>query len=164
MISIIAVIGKNRELGKDNHLLWHIPGDLPRFKKLTTGHPIIMGRKTYESIGKPLPGRTNIIISSMSEISSLDKAIKKAKLSPGSEEIFIIGGGQVFARAIDIADRLYLTIVDATVPDADTFFPDYSEFSNVISKEDHEEDTYRFTYYVLSKEIPQPRRQDRVSR
>ncbi len=141
MLSIIAVIGKNRELGKDNKLLWHVPGDLPRFKKLTTGHPVIMGRKTFESIGKPLSGRTNIVISKNAVIPgatvvrSFDEAVEVAKNSPGSDEIFVIGGGSVYAQAIDRADRLYLTIVDAVAPDADTFFPDYSKFSEVISRD-----------------------------
>lgn len=140
MISIIAVIGKNRELGKDGKLLWHVPGDLPRFKKITTGHPVIMGRKTYESIGKPLPGRTNIVIShslkdpNVTVVDALENAIEIAKKSPGADEIFVIGGGQIFSQAIDIADRLYLTIVDKTA-DADTFFPDYSEFARIISQD-----------------------------
>ncbi|MEK7065397.1 MAG: dihydrofolate reductase, partial [Patescibacteria group bacterium] len=93
MLSIIAVIGKNRELGKDNKLLWYIPGDLPRFRSLTTGHPVIMGRKTFESIGALLPDRTNIVVSShativgVTVVSSLEGAISLAKISPGSEEI-----------------------------------------------------------------------------
>lgn len=157
MLSIIAVIGKNRELGKDEKLLWHIPGDLPRFKKLTMGHPVIMGRKTFESIGRPLPGRTNIVItrdpSYTSEgaiiTSSLDEAIEKGKAVPGAEEIFVIGGGQIFAQVIDKTDKLYLTVVDETA-DADTFFPDYSRFTNVISKEANEGEGHRYTYYVLT--------------
>jgi dihydrofolate reductase len=160
MISIIAVIGKNRELGKDNHLLWNLPGDLKRFKKITKGHPVIMGRKTFQSIGHPLPNRTNIIISSRPSYSSypsytvlfassLDEAIKKAKSSPGAEEIFVIGGGSVYAQAIDRADRLYLTVVDAAAPDADTFFPDYSRFRKVIEESMHEENGIKYTYRTL---------------
>ena len=148
MLSIIAVIGKNRELGKDNHLLWNLPGDLKRFKKITKGHPVIMGRKTFESIGRPLPDRTNIVISSHSEISSLDAAIEKAQSAPGAEEIFIIGGGSVYAQAIGQADRLYLTVVDATAA-ADTFFPDYSRFTKVIEKFAHEENGIKYTYLTL---------------
>jgi dihydrofolate reductase len=150
MLSIIAVIGKNRELGKDNELLWHIEGDLPRFKKLTTGHPVIMGRKTFESIGKPLVGRTNIVISSHSEISSFEKALEKARISEGAGEVFVIGGGSVYAQAINIADRLYLTVVDAE-GEADTFFPEYSQFTKVLSKEKKEAGGYRFTYLTLEK-------------
>ncbi len=160
MISIIAVIGKNRELGKDDKLLWHIPGDLPRFKKLTMGHPVILGRKTFQSIGRPLPGRTNIVISrdfhhdGVTVVHSFDEAIKKAESAPGSDEIFVIGGGQVYAAAIDRADRLYLTVVDKSAPDADTFFPDYSRFSEVISKELQEVEGFRFSLSILQ---PRPR-------
>jgi dihydrofolate reductase len=156
MLSIIAVIGKNREIGKDNKLLWHVPGDLPRFKKLTLGHPVIMGRITFQSIGRPLPKRTNIVITSDSSfttkgatvVGSFDKAVAVAEKSPGSEEIFVIGGGSVYAQAIDRADRLYLTVVD-TNADADTFFPDYSRFQKIVSQEKHEEGGFRFNYLVL---------------
>lgn len=160
MLSIIAVIGKNRELGKDNHLLWNIPSDLKHFRKITKGHPVIMGRKTFQSIGHPLPNRTNIIISSHSSYpsyqsytvlfaSSLDQAIAIAKAAPGNEEIFVIGGGSVYAQAIDRADRLYLTVVEAASPAADTFFPDYSRFTKVISEVPHEENGIHFTYRTL---------------
>lgn len=158
MISIIAVIGKNRELGKDNKLLWHIPGDLPRFRSLTTGHPVIMGRKTFESIGQPLPDRTNIVISSHANIegvtvvSSLEHAIAHAKISPGNDEIYIIGGGSVFTQAISRADRLYLTVVDMDAPDADTFFPDYSRFSRVVSQEPQQDLDYKSVFYILEPE------------
>src|SRR5688572_7940409 len=119
MLSFIAVIGKNRELGRNNDLLWHIPGDLPRFKKITNGHPVVMGRKTFESIGRPLPGRTNIVISSNPSfhpegvvvVSSVEEALEKAKAAEGNEELFVIGGGKVFAETINRADRLYLTVV-----------------------------------------------------
>ncbi len=159
MLSIIAVIGKNRELGKDNKLLWYIPGDLPRFRSLTTGHPVIMGRKTFESLGKPLPDRTNIVISKQQRqeeginvVHSLDSAIEMGKRSPGCDEIFIIGGGSVFAQAIPLADRLYLTVVDLEAPDADTFFPDYARFSRVISQEAQEDLDYKSVFYILEPE------------
>lgn len=155
MISIIAVIGKNRELGKDNHLLWNVPSDLKRFREITKGHPVIMGRKTFQSIGHPLPNRTNIVISREKEIPgvivvhSLDEAIEKANSTPGVEEIFVIGGGSVYAQAIGRADRLYLTVVDAAAPGADTFFPDYSRFTKVIEEFSHEENGIRYTYRTL---------------
>lgn len=154
MLSIIAVIGKNRELGKDNDLLWHLPADLRRFREITRGHPVIMGRKTFESIGHPLPNRLNIVISHQKNIpgvtvvSSLDEAIARAGKDP---EIFVIGGGSVYAQAIDKADRLYLTIVDARAPDADTFFPDYSRFVKVIEETPQEENGIRYTYRTLEK-------------
>lgn len=159
MLSIIAVIGKNRELGKDEKLLWHIPGDLPRFKKITWGHPVIMGRKTHGAFqykGGPLPGRTNIVLTRDASYHkegfiiahSFDEALGIAQKSPGSEEIFVIGGGQVFAQAMGAAEKLYLTVVDETA-DADTFFPDYSQFKKVVFQEAHEGEGHRFTYYIL---------------
>lgn len=151
MISLIAVIGKNRELGKRNQLLFVIPGDLPRFKRLTMGHPIIMGRKTRESIGRELPGRTNIVISRSGQIDSIEKALEKARNSPGSEEIFVIGGGEIYALSMPYVDRLYLTVVDAEAPDADTFFPEYSEFTKVIDDEPQEEDGIKFRYLTLER-------------
>ncbi len=160
-ISIIAAIGKNRELGKDNKLLWHIPDDLPRFKKLTFGHPIIMGRKTFESIGRPLPNRTNIVVTRDSSyevegatiVHSIEKAIEIAKgieNLPAGGEIFVIGGGQIYEQALPFADRLYLTIVDAQA-EADTDFPDYSEFKKTISEEAKEENGLKFKYVILEK-------------
>lgn len=156
-ISIIAAIGKNRELGKDNKLLWHIPDDLPRFKKLTLGHPIIMGRKTFESIGRPLPNRTNIVVTRDSSyevegvvvVHSIEKAIEEAK-KKDKEEIFVIGGGQIYEQALPFADRLYLTIVDAQA-EADTYFPDYSEFKKIISEEKNESEDLRYSYLILEK-------------
>lgn len=159
MLSVIAVIGKNRELGKDNHLLWHIPSDLKRFRDKTKGHPVIMGRKTYASIGHALPDRTNFVISRdgafmgdhITVVSSLEDAVTKAKLAPGSEEIFVIGGGQIYAAAMPLADRLYLTVVDAEAAGADTFFPAYEAFSKVIESIPQEENGIHFTYVTLEK-------------
>lgn len=156
-ISIIAAIGKNRELGKDNKLLWHIPEDMKRFRKLTQGHTVIMGRKTYESIGNPLPNRTNIIITRDHDFKvkgcitahSLEEAIEIGKkYSP--DEIFIIGGGQIYSQALPYTDKLYLTIVEKAY-DADTFFPDYSIFKKVIYKKEKESDGYKFTFLDLEK-------------
>lgn len=132
MITLIAAIGKNNELGKDNQLLWHLPEDLKHFKNLTSGHPIIMGRKTYESIGKPLPNRTNIVVSRKNNwyeegiliVPSLKDALKHAKRI--DENIFIIGGGNIYEQTINIAERLEITQVDFTT-DADTFFPKIDE-------------------------------------
>ncbi len=161
MLSIIAVIGKNRELGKDEQLLWHIPGDLPRFKQITWGHPVIMGRKTHSAFqykGGPLPGRTNIVMTHDAVykkegfiiVHSLDEAVRIAGQSPGSEEAFVIGGGNVFSQTIHRADRLYVTIVDASAP-ADTFFPEFSEFTKVISEEHQEAGGFRFVYKTLER-------------
>lgn len=152
MLSLIAVIGKNRELGRENHLLWNLPGDLAHFRKITSGHPVIMGRKTFRSIGHPLPNRENFIVTrdpsfdvgGVTVVSSLDEALKRAK----GDEIFVIGGGQMYAQAIDRADRLYLTVVDATAQ-ADTFFPDYSRFTKVIERSPQEENGIRYKFLIL---------------
>ena len=132
MISLIVAMGKNREIGKENQLLWHLPKDLKHFKDLTSGHPIIMGRKTYESIGKPLPNRTNIVISRRNDwfeegiliVGSIKEAVKFAKKI--DEEVFILGGGNIYEQTIDLADKLEVTLVDAVL-DADTFFPKINE-------------------------------------
>lgn len=158
MISIIAAIGKNRELGKDNKLLWHIPEDLKRFKQLTLNHPIIMGRKTFESIGRILPNRTNIVVTRDKEkeiegcivVSSLEEAIKQAKNKKGNDEIFIIGGGQIFEQALPLVDKLYLTIVDAEF-EADTFFPAYSEFKKIVFSQKGESEGYKYMFVDLER-------------
>ena len=132
MITLIVAMGKNREIGKENQLLWHLPKDLKHFKDLTSGHPIIMGRKTYESIGKPLPNRTNIVISRRNDwfeegiliVGSIKEAVKFAKKI--DEEVFVIGGGNIYEQTIDLADKLEVTLVDAVL-DADTFFPKINE-------------------------------------
>ncbi|MBI4990769.1 dihydrofolate reductase [Candidatus Gottesmanbacteria bacterium] len=154
-ISIIAAIGSNRELGKDNKLLWHIPEDFVRFKKITSGHPVIMGRTTYESIGKPLPGRLNIIVTRNKDykvegcavVNSLEEAIEKAK-EKDNDEIFIIGGGQIYEQGIKYADKLYLTIVKGTFA-ADTFFPDYSRFKKVVFRKESQYQQYHCTFLEL---------------
>jgi len=128
LISIIVAVSRNGVIGKDNQLIWRLPDDLKRFKNLTMGHPIIMGRKTFDSIGKPLPGRTSIVITRNPEFTldgiivahSLEKALEEAKKT-GTDEAFIIGGGQLYQQALDITNRLYITEVQ-TVISGDTFF------------------------------------------
>lgn len=151
-ISIIAAVGKNRELGKDNELIWRISPDLKRVKELTTGHPIIMGRKTFDSIGRPLPNRTNIVISRAQVciegclvFDTLQKGLEAAK-AVDTEEIFIFGGASIYEEALPLTDRLYLTIIDAEDKDADVFFPDYSEFTKIITEEKHSENIPPFTW------------------
>jgi dihydrofolate reductase len=142
MISIIVAIAKNGVIGGTNALLWHISEDLQRFKRLTTGHPVVMGRKTFDSIGKPLPNRTNVIITRQQDYRaegckvahSLDEAIKM--FSP-EEEVFIIGGGEIYNQAWDLADRLYITWVEAKY-NGDTFFPDnYLKYLRKVNEEDN---------------------------
>jgi dihydrofolate reductase len=157
-ISIIAAIGaQNNALGRNNNLIWKIPGDLNRFKQLTTGHPIIMGRKTFESIGRPLPNRTNIVITRNNDFKaegvlithSFDEALAEAKLIE-DEEIFIIGGGEIYKQALPFTHRLYLTLVHDE-QDGDVYFPAYFEFQTAISREEHLDETPPFTYLVLEK-------------
>ena len=127
MISIIVAIARNGVIGGDNRLLWHISEDLRRFKALTTGHPVVMGRKTWESLGRPLPGRTNVVLTRQLDfapegavvVHSLEEAVR---MFPPQEEIFIIGGAQIYRQAMDLADRLYLTIVHRPY-EGDTSFP-----------------------------------------
>lgn len=158
-LSIIAAIGRNRELGKDNRLLWHIPEDLKRFKKLTANHVVIMGRKTFESIGRPLPNRTNIVVTRNSSfnptgcimVGSLKQALEKAKELEKNGEIFIIGGASIYQQSMAIADRLYLTIIDQDFPIADVFFPDYSEFTTVKLSQQYESQGFKYTFLELEK-------------
>lgn len=160
-ISAIAVISeKSRALGKDNKLLWKLPEDLKRLREITMGHPLIMGRKTMSHMRKVLDGRTNIVISRNKDFafpgavvcSTIDEAIEKAKSSPGGdEEIFIFGGAQIYELALPLTNRLYLTIVQDE-PEADAFFPDYSEFKTVIEKSEVMEDNgIKYHYLTLER-------------
>ncbi len=146
MVTIIVAMGNNNEIGKGNQLLWHLPEDLKHFKKLTTGHPIIMGRKTYESIGKPLPNRTNIVVSRKNDwfeegiliVGSIKEAMKFAKKI--NEDYFIIGGGSIYEQTIDLVDCLQVTHVKASL-DADAFFPKINKkIWQKVSEECHEKD------------------------
>ncbi len=124
-ISIIAAIGKKNELGKGNQLLWHLPDDLKHFKELTSGHTVVMGRKTFESIGKPLPNRRNIVITRDTNYKQDGVQVVHSieEIEKGDEEIFVIGGGEIYKQALPFADKLYITEVNAEEKDADTFFP-----------------------------------------
>ncbi len=156
-LSAIAAITKNRVIGHNGQLPWHIPKDLQRVRALTLHHPIIMGRKTFESIGKPLPKRHNIVITRQPNYPangifvthSLTEALELAK-QLDTEEIFIFGGGEIYAAALPWVDRLYLTVVDIEIP-GDAFFPDYSEFRQVLRQESHIENGYRFQFLDLER-------------
>lgn len=152
-ISIIAAVARNRAIGKDNKLLYWLPDDLRRFKALTTGHTIIMGRRTFESLPKgALPNRRNIVLSrtvhdfpGCDVYTSLDEALKHCS---DEEDIYIIGGANVYAQAIDRADRLCLTEIDDTPDWADAFFPEYGDWREVW-REEHARDekhAYRFAF------------------
>lgn len=128
MITLIAAVAENNALGKNNELLWHLPNDFKRFKALTSGHYIIMGRKTFESFPKPLPNRTHVVITrqklDVPENCILAENLQKAvAVCPKNEEIFIIGGGQIYQQAINLADKLDITRVHGDF-DADVFFPE----------------------------------------
>lgn len=142
MVSIIVAVAKNGVIGDKNSLLWHISEDLRFFKRTTSGHPVIMGRKTYESLGRPLPNRTNVVISRTTTAiegctvaHSLEEAVA---MFPHDEEIFIIGGSQIYALALDIADRIYITRVEHEY-EGDTSFPTWDESQwHLVQSERHE--------------------------
>ena len=157
MISIIVAVAANNVIGGENKLLWHIREDLQRFKTLTSGHAVVMGRKTWESLGRPLPNRTNIVITRNPDYEpdgalvaqSLEAAIELAK---GDGEIFVIGGGEIYRQAMSIADRLYITHVECNY-EGDTTFPDIlAEQWRVVEESRFErgekyEYPFRFTNY-----------------
>ncbi len=159
VISIIACLAKNRAIGYQNRLLYHIPEDLHRFRDLTMGHTIIMGRKTFESLPHgALPHRRNIVLSlSQKEITgcevfaSLEDAIRQCN---EDEEVFVIGGESIYQQSIDKASRLYLTVVNDTPNHADAFFPtiDYREW-NILGMEHHTSNSLRYTFKNLSRHI-----------
>ncbi len=158
MVSIIVAIAENGVIGDKNALLWNIKEDMRRFRTTTTGHPVVMGRKTFESIGRPLPKRTNVVVTrgdatfeGCEVAHSLEEAIA---MFPAEEEVFIIGGAQIYAQALPLADKLYLTIVHRNY-EGDTSFPniDLSEWRE-ISREDFERgEEYKdaFSFIDLSK-------------
>ncbi len=159
-IIAIAAIGKNRGLGKGNDLLYKIPEDFERMHKVTMGHPLIMGRKTWESIPekrRPLSGRANIVVTRQTDFApegaivlhSIEDAIAKAR-ELDTEKIYIFGGAEIYKAALPYTDQLYLTVIDAE-KDADVFFPDYSEFTKVISEEKGEYQGLEYTYLTLDR-------------
>lgn len=163
MLSLIVAMSTNRTIGINNALPWHLPNDLKYFKQATMGKPIVMGRKTFESIGKPLPGRRNIVISrdlsyqaeGVDVVSSLEHAIELGEsiaMINGQEEVMVIGGAQIYELALEEADRLYITHVDANV-EGDAFFPevnwqDYQLIAEeAFNAEGHNPYDYRFSIY-----------------
>ena len=154
---MICAVGKNREIGLKNKLIWRLPEDLKHFKKITMGHCVIVGQKTFESIGKALPGRKNIVLTLDSnykaencEVSNdLEEIANRYKDS--EEEVFIIGGASIYKQFIKYAKKLYLTLVDDS-PRADAFFPDYSEFNKIISESElQEENGIKYKFIELTR-------------
>jgi dihydrofolate reductase len=162
-IAIIAALGtKNRAIGKNNGLLWHIPDDLKRFKDLTNGHPVIMGRKTWESLPekfRPLPNRTNLVVTRQANFEavgatimhSLEDACAAAGAAEGSDEIFIIGGGELYREALPITNRLYLTLVNQD-RDGDIYFPEYvKEFQKKVEEKPGNYNDLTYTWLTIEK-------------
>ena len=163
VVAAVVAIGRNRELGYEGKLLWHIPDDLKRFKELTLGHPIIMGRKTFESIlgytqGKLLSGRTNIVVTrdptwkyeGVIVVASLEEGIERAK-QLDMKEIHIGGGAEIYRQALPVIDKLYLTIIDDS-KEADTYFPEYEkEFTKKTFEESREWNGLKYKWVDLER-------------
>lgn len=169
MLSLIVAVAQNNAIGRNNELLWHISEDLKYFRSTTTGHPVIMGRKTYESIGRPLPGRRNIVLTrgeleippvknpqttSMEIVNSLEQVYE---IASGEGEFFVMGGGMLYNETFGKADYLYLTKIYAVAEDADTFFPEVRESEWDVVRESelmHDEENdidFKFIVYKRKK-------------
>nr|AIA17737.1 Dihydrofolate reductase [uncultured bacterium] len=158
-ISIVVAIAANNAIGKDNQLLWRLPNDLKHFKQITSGHTIIMGRKTYDSVGKPLPNRRNIVITRQNMniegcevVNSLDAALALCANEP---EVFIVGGAEIYKQAMPLTDTIYLTIVHQSF-EGDTYFPEIKANEWIeIEREDHNPDEkHKFAYSFITLKRP----------
>lgn len=158
-ISIIAAVSKNNVIGKDNKLPWHLPADLAHFKKITSGHTIIMGRKTFESIGRPLPNRRNIVITrntgfkaeGIEVVHSIEQAMDITK---DEEEVFVIGGEEIYKLAFPFTDKIYLTRVDAEI-EGDAFFPELGpEWEEISKVENVKDENNEYDYEFLEFRNP----------
>lgn len=161
IISLMVAYAKNRVIGKDNQLLWRLSDDLKNFKRVTSGHHIVMGRKTYESIGRALPNRTNVVITRNTNfqapgcevVHSLDEALKLAKIN-GETEVIITGGGEIYQQSLPLIDKAYITEVDCEI-EGDAFFPNsnFSEWKilNQIDWEKDEKNEYSWSFKELSR-------------
>ncbi len=157
MLTIIAAVAKNNALGRDNDLIWRLPNDLKRFKKVTLGHHVIMGRKTFESLGKPLPNRTTIIITRNINytadgcivVNSLENAIIAAR---EDNNPFILGGGEIYEQALDYADALDLTLVHHSFDEADTFFPaiDFTQWQETYREDFKADEKHNYDYSFVN--------------
>jgi dihydrofolate reductase len=161
VIKILVAFDENRVIGKNNELIWHLPADLKRFKSLTTGHVIIMGRKTYDSIGKPLPNRTTIVISRNPDLQiegvictcSMEEAILKAK-SLSREEIFIVGGAEIYKLSLAVADQILVTQLH-DIFEGDTFFPEIVADQWEVTERERgvtdEKNPYQYSFLTYSR-------------
>lgn len=153
MIALVVAHGTNRVIGNQGRIPWDLPEDLHHFRDLTTGHAIVMGRKTYESIGRPLPGRLNIVVSTTAvfegdnlvTVTSIEDAIKAA----GDRDVFFAGGARIYEESLPLVDRMYITEVDG-VFDGDAFFPEYSTegWERIVEQEFQGDLPYRFVTYI----------------
>ncbi|MDR3250486.1 MAG: dihydrofolate reductase [Tannerella sp.] len=161
MISIIAAIARNRAIGADNSLLWHLPGDMKRFRELTAGHTVIMGRRTFESLPNgALPNRTNVVITRKTGISfdkcevfnDLEAAIERHK---HEDEVFIIGGASIYSQALELADKLYITLVRHDFENADVYFPEIDDSKWIMTASEEfqsdEKNLYPYTFRIFIK-------------
>jgi len=160
IVSAVVATSENHVIGKDNKLLWYLPNDLKHFKEITAGHTVIMGRKTYESVGKPLPRRRNIIITRQQitiegceVVNSIEAALA---LCEGEPEVFIVGGAEIYRQSLHLTDRIYLTIVHKNF-EGDSFFPELNKNEwKEVSHEDHQPDennSLPYSFIVLEREI-----------
>jgi len=163
ILSAIVAVARNHAIGKDNQLPLHLPDDLKFFKRTTMGKPVLMGRKTFESVGKALPGRLNIVVSHQEDLNvpegvllynNLDEALARMEQEP-VDEAFVIGGGQLFEATMNNIDRLYVTKVDTDIPDASAFFPDIDHTHWKIVWEEHhaadDKHAFPFTFQKLER-------------
>lgn len=154
-ISLIAALGKNRIIGNENKLIWNIPADMKHFRELTTGKAVVMGRKTFESIGRPLPKRKNIILTRdmnyKAESCILVNSVEEALKAAGDGEVMIIGGAQIYAEFLPKANKMYLTFIDADF-EGDAYFPEYNKDEwEEVDREEHEDNDLRYSFVEFER-------------
>jgi dihydrofolate reductase len=166
-VSLIVAMASGGVIGRDNRLPWHLPADLRRFKRLTMGHPLVVGRKTFESIGRPLPGRTMVVVTrdpgyappGVRVAHSVDEALAVAAAAEGGDEVFVAGGAEIYRQTLPRADRLHLTRIEAEIP-GDTRFPEFDESQWRLTQEErHEPDdevpfAYTFQIFDRTGDVP----------
>jgi len=167
VLALVWAMGRNRVIGAGNALPWRLPADLAHFKALTTGHPVVMGRKTYESLGRPLPNRTNIVMSrdpsfrpaGCNVVDSVDAALAMASrhADPSNPLVFVMGGADLYRQALPLADRLYPTLVDCEV-DGDAWFPDFDWGAWTVTEQRRhaadDRNAYACTFLTLERKTP----------
>lgn len=159
ILSLIAAVDRRSGIGRDNRLLWHLPADLKYFRRITSGHTVIMGRKTFESIGKALPKRRNIVLTRQEDFEApgcevMDDLFAAIKSCEKEGEVFVIGGAEIYRQAIQVADKIYLTRVD-TEADADTYFPEFKlsawKLIYLLKNKADEENQYDYSFSIYQR-------------